>query len=108
MAFFPAGASFGSSGYYGEWSQDFLSSNRETELGRLINPEIGTERQIDGRFRILAESSDIPYSLVIEDSPRVPLTIRTRLSIVLLRIVMGLGRPMARMLRFIGLLEKAK
>lgn len=69
ISFFPAGHCLGYEGY-GDWSAEFLASVQGSELGRLIDPSIGTERQTDGRYKILptgdATKPDLPYVLAIE------------------------------------------
>jgi non-haem Fe2+, alpha-ketoglutarate-dependent halogenase len=71
MSFFPAGASLSEGEGYSKWSAEFLSQVEGTELGRLINPSIGTEKQKDSRFKILSSGEgdvDTPYTLAIETS----------------------------------------
>ena len=68
--FFPVGAHMGFPSPYVDWSKDFLQSIQGTELGRLMDPSIGTERRSDGFYNIVSVSNmagpDTPYALEIE------------------------------------------
>ena len=96
MSFYPAGASL--SGDDG-WSTEFLSEIEGTELGRLIDPSIGTKQQGDGRFKILpkdASNVEIPYALAIEkpqaQEPCLD-NFRLRATILFIQAIIGILRP---------------
>jgi putative 2OG-Fe(II) oxygenase len=105
ISFFPAGATIGYEGY-GEWSSAFLASVRDTRLGMLLDPSIGTERQPDGLYRILDSQSSIKggtsYSLAI-DKGEVPRNnaggVKLATLILTLRTVFAVGRPLWHMIR---------
>ena len=115
ISFFPAGHCLGYEGY-GDWSAEFLSAIRGTELGRLIDPSIGTERQSDGLFKILSTKNksmtDLPYAFAIETYQGRQHRLnnyKLRATIIFLRAIMGLGRPFARLFRkVIGYLALGK
>jgi non-haem Fe2+, alpha-ketoglutarate-dependent halogenase len=70
LSFFPAGTTLGYENC-GEWSPKFLSEIQGTELARLIDPSIGTEKLDNGHFKILSSGNaddnvDLPYLLSIE------------------------------------------
>lgn len=105
ISFFPSGHCLGYEGC-GDWSAEFLSSIRGTELGRLIDPSIGTERQKNGLFKILSSENktmkDLPYVLAIETYQGRQHCLnnsKLRVTIIFLRVIMGLGRPFARLFR---------
>ena len=106
IGFFPAGAYMDLAPPYVNWSAEFLQTIRGTELGRLIDPSIGTERQGDGSFKILSKENktktDLPYALAIETYQGRQYRLnnfKLSLSIILLRVIMGVGRPFARLFR---------
>jgi non-haem Fe2+, alpha-ketoglutarate-dependent halogenase len=99
MSFYPAGAYLAGDDGYGGWSAEFLSEVEGTELGRLINPSIGTEQQEDGRFKILPKdisNVEIPYALAIEKSqvqePYLD-NFKLRATIFLIQMIIGILRP---------------
>lgn len=105
FSFFPAGHYLGYEGY-GEWSAEFLLAIQETELGRLINPHIGTERQSDGRYKILCPESStkraLPFALAIETNQgRRHCLNYYRLSafIILLQLIIRFIEPLALLFR---------
>lgn len=105
ISFFPAGAAFGFNGY-GEWSPEFLTSMQGTRLGALINPAIGTRQRSDGLYEILpsgeVSSQELPFSLAIDDGqiPRAGAgAVNLILTIVILRSVFAVGRPLWHLLR---------
>lgn len=99
MSFYPAGAYLAGDDGYGDWSAEFLSKIEGTELGRLIDPSIGTEKQEDGRFKILSSDTanvDIPYALAIEtpqgQQPCLG-SFKVRATIFFIQVVMRILRP---------------
>jgi hypothetical protein len=72
----------------------------------LIDPTIGTERQIDGSYKILCTENltktTLPYALAIEtyQSEQHRLNnFKLSLSIIVLRLIMGVARPSAHLFR---------
>lgn len=101
ISFFPAGHCLGYE-ECGDWSAEFLSAIRGTELGRLIDPIVGTEPQIDGSYKILSREniakSTLPFALEIErcqDAQYCSSNFKLSVSIILLRLIMGAARPFA-------------
>jgi non-haem Fe2+, alpha-ketoglutarate-dependent halogenase len=111
MSFYPAGASFAGNEGYANWSAEFLSEIDGTELGRLIDPSIGTEKQENGRFKILSQATvnaDTPYALAIEtpqgQQPRLG-NFKLRAAIFFIRVVMGTLRPIIHLARWLRLVS---
>ena len=89
-----------------KWSTDFVQSIRGTELGRLLDHSVGLEQQSDGRHQVIPvgnkSNDELAYSLVIETEQGAPdalVTSKLKLSIFILRVVMGAGRPFFRLYR---------
>jgi len=105
ISFFPAGHCLGYE-ECGDWSAEFLSGIHGTELGRLIDPSIGTERQVDGSYKILCTENliktTLPYAFAIEayENEQYRLSnFKLSVSIIVLRLIMGVARPFARLFR---------
>jgi non-haem Fe2+, alpha-ketoglutarate-dependent halogenase len=107
VSFYPAGASYAGGKGYGDWSSEFLSEVEGTELGRLINPSIGTEKQEDGHFKILSQGAanpDTPYALAIETPQGYQPSLgnfKLRATILLIQLVMGILRPIIPLARWL-------
>jgi putative 2OG-Fe(II) oxygenase len=100
VSFYPAGVSYGWEEGYGAWSAEFLSKVEGTEIGRLIDPSIGTEKQEDGHFKILSQSTtnpDMPYALAIETpqghQPSLG-NFKLRAAILFIQVIMVILRPL--------------
>ncbi|HQS58895.1 MAG: hypothetical protein B7Y56_12715 [Gallionellales bacterium 35-53-114] len=97
ISFFPSGATFGFGGPYLEWSNEYLESISGTELGRLLDPALGTEVVGDKLYKVTPSAGDmeLPYAIKIAD-PSVhhlkPACWSTYAVILLLRILMSSGR----------------
>jgi non-haem Fe2+, alpha-ketoglutarate-dependent halogenase len=105
MSFFPPGASFRVEGY-GDWSAEFLADVEGTELGRLIDLSIGTEKQENGSFKVLSQgaaNADMPYALAIETpqgrQPRLD-DFKLQTTILFIRVVMAILRPIMPLARW--------
>jgi putative 2OG-Fe(II) oxygenase len=107
VSFFPAGVSLP---VHPEWSEEFLTEVQGTELGRLIDPYIGTEKQEDGCFKILSKDKadvEIPYALAIATPQRQQPCLdnfKLRAKILVISVLMAIVRPLmplARLLRVI-------
>ena len=103
ISFFPSGATFGFGGFYLEWSQKYLSEIKGTELGRLIDPDYGTESVGDKRYKVASHSENIevPFALQIEEPVEHNLKQvgwRACTVILLLRVIMPFGRIARRMM----------
>jgi putative 2OG-Fe(II) oxygenase len=110
VSFYPAGVFLTEGEGYSNWSTEFLSKIEGTELSRLIDPSIGTEKQKDGRFKILsrvAGDDDIPYTLSIE-TPRGQQqrseSFKLRVTILFIKMFMGVLRPIMPLARRIRLM----
>jgi non-haem Fe2+, alpha-ketoglutarate-dependent halogenase len=108
VSFFPAGKTLGYENC-GEWSPKFLSEIQGTELARLIDPSIGTEKLDNGRFKILSSGNaddnvDLPYLLAIE-TPQGPQqgldNFNLKAKILLMRMVWGIIRLVLPLYRLI-------
>lgn len=105
ISFFPAGHCLGYE-ECGDWSSEFLSAIRGTELGRLIDPSVGTEPQSDGSYKILSSENitktTLPYVLGIEvyqGAQHRLNNFKLSVSIIVLRLIMGIARPSAHLFR---------
>jgi putative 2OG-Fe(II) oxygenase len=103
ISFFPSGATFGFGGSYPEWSQTYLNEIKGTELGRLIDPSIGTELIGEKRYKVanLCGTAKMPFALQIEnpqDHSLKPSVWRLYSVKFLLRPVMLVGRRIKRIL----------
>jgi non-heme Fe2+,alpha-ketoglutarate-dependent halogenase len=97
ISFFPSGATFGFNENYLAWSQKYLSEIKGTELGRLLDPDYGTELVGDKRYKVASHSENIkvPFALQIEEPVGHNLKQagwRACTVILLLRVIMPLGR----------------
>ena len=99
ISFFPAGGVFGFEGY-GLWSPHFLKSNKGTLLGSLIDPSIGTERLLNGQYKVLKkrnEKAHLPYVFKIEKDSYFKDNYGLRLSLImkitLIRTIFFFGKP---------------
>ena len=102
VSFFPCGGTFGYEGY-GEWSAEFLKDIGDTRLGILINPDIGTDKLEDGRYKVsnLSMTNVIPFAIDIEKRkiPKLQWSqYKMNLTILLLRFIF-LFRPIVRLIR---------
>ena len=102
MSFFPCGATFGYEGY-GKWSNEFLKDFSDTRLGMLINPDIGTDKLENGRYKVsnLTMTNVTPFAVDIEDGkiPKLQWNkYKMHLTILLLRFIF-LFRPIVRLAR---------
>lgn len=72
LGFFPAGGRMGFAPPYMKWSPEFLESIKGTELGRLLDSDVGTECESNGMYRVLSSeqkaSAEVSYALAIEDN----------------------------------------
>lgn len=91
MSFFPAGATYGFPPPEPCWSSTFLSSIRGTELERLIDPVIGTERSGEHYYTVVPSSIDTPKPFAIEiEEPHGGSTAQ----VMTLRMVSAAARPL--------------
>ena len=94
----------------GDWSAEFLSDLEGSELGRLIDLSIGTEKQEDGSFKVLSQgtaNADVPYALAIE-TPQVHQPclddIKLQTKILFIRVIMGILKPIIPIARWLRLI----
>ena len=109
VSFFPPETSIVVKGYV-NWSAEFLSDLEGTELGRLIDLSIETEKQEDGSFKVLSQgtaNADLPYALAIE-TPQVHQPcldgIKLQSKILFIRVVMGILKPIIPIARWLRLI----
>ena len=101
ISFFPSGATFGFGGSYLEWSKEYLSEIKGTELGRLLDPSSGTELIGDKRYKVANQSGNtqIPFALQIADPVDhglKPAGWKIHMVIFLLRAIIPLSRIVRR------------
>jgi putative 2OG-Fe(II) oxygenase len=103
IGFFPAGAAMSFLPPYVNWPVDFLENIKDTELGRLMNPSIGTEQQSNGLLKIISKQNnslkELPYSLAIESKQENQGNFKLRIIVIFLKVAMGGGRPFKVMFR---------
>lgn len=113
VSFLPEGSSMDLRPPYDKWSTEYVQSIRGTELGRLLDYSDGLEQQSDGRHKVIPvdnkSNNELAYSLVLETEQEIPnalVTYKIKLSICILRVVMGVGRPFFHLYRkIIGILR---
>jgi non-heme Fe2+,alpha-ketoglutarate-dependent halogenase len=101
IGFFPGGTQLYLKEPYKFWSKEFLVSIQGTELHRLIDPDLGTEKVEDGVFKIKSTATKNPYSMQIENFKdnthlKNPLL---KFKVSLLVLAMTFGRPFKKIAR---------
>ena len=106
LGFYPADGYLHLHTPYLNWSRDFLNSIEHTKMGLLLDPQIGTVQESEGKYKILhtAESKNqpLPFAFEIEnlkDNDHHKTNYRLRISVACLKFAMGSGRPFKRLLR---------
>lgn len=97
ISFFPSGGTFCFGGSYLEWDKEYLNEIKGTELGRLVDPKLGTELIGDKIYKVVnkIESPKTPFAIQIADPAGHGLTSaswKAHLVVILLRAIMPLGR----------------
>ncbi|MDD4975470.1 MAG: phytanoyl-CoA dioxygenase family protein [Bacteriovorax sp.] len=102
IGFFPANTDYRLSEPYKIWSQEFLDSIKGSELFRLINPNIGTQKISEDVYRVLSTNNSESFAFRIENfknEEHLKNNLKLRAGVAFLTNVMKAGRPFKRILR---------